>query len=102
MRMNPTQAELLESYARDFSEIPALQAAHRIGYALYGQAGRLRIAVCREMRQGGARAVECLLDNVAEEMGRGLLLLLYENAVPPEQVHDVIQDICSEQPASEG
>lgn len=98
--MNPTQAELLESYARDFSEIPALQTAHRIGYALYGQAGHLWVAVCREMQQGTPRAARCPLSGVDEDAGRGLLRFLYENAVPPEQACDVIQDICGAWPES--
>lgn len=92
--MNPTQAELLESYARNFSEIKGLQHAHRIGYALYGQAGQLGVVVCKEAEQGPSRAVQCALRDVSEEFGRGLLRFLYENAVPPENACDIIRDVC--------
>lgn len=94
--MNPTQAELLESYARDFSEIAGLQRSHRIGYALYGHAGKLEMVVCREERQGTAKTTRCTLCRVSEKTGRDLLRFLYENAVEPETAGDVIRDICGE------
>ena len=92
--MNPTQAELLESYARNFSEIQGLQKAHRVGYALYGNAGQLGVVVCGETGSGVPRAVRCTLRDVSEEFGRGLLRFLYENAVPPEAACDIIRDVC--------
>lgn len=92
--MNSTQAELLESYARNFSEIAGLQHAHRIGYALYGNAGQLGVVICTQAGQGPCKAVRCALRNVSEEFGRGLLRFLYENAVPPETACDVIRDVC--------
>lgn len=92
--MNPTQAELLESYARNFSEIKDLQEAHRIGYALYKNAGHLAVVVCRETADGTPRAIRCTLQDVSEEFGCGLLRFLYENAVPPENACDVIRDAC--------
>lgn len=93
--MNPAQTELLESYARDFSEIKGLQAAHRIGYALYDKAGQLGVVVCREAGQSCTRAVHCTLAESDLEFGRGLLRFLYENAIPPENACDVIRDICA-------
>lgn len=92
--MNPTQAELLESYARNFSEIKGLQKAHRIGYALYEKAGQLGVVVCREAGCDAPRAARCALRDVSEDFGRGLLRFLYENAVPPENACDVIRDVC--------
>lgn len=93
-KMNPTQAELLESYARDFSEIEGLQHAHRVGYALYGRAGSLGVVVCREAGPGASKAARCALRNASEEFGRNLLRFLYENAIPPENACDVIRDVC--------
>lgn len=92
--MDPTHGELLEAYARDFSEIEGLQQAHRIGYALYGRSGGLDVVVRRESERGVPRAAECLLRGISETFGRGLLRFLYENAVPPEHACDVIRDAC--------
>lgn len=92
--MNPTHGELLESYAREFSEIIGLQQAHRIGYALYGRSGGLCVVVSRESGQENPRSAGCLLRGLSEEFGRGLLRFLYENAVPPENACDVIRDVC--------
>lgn len=92
--MNPTQAKLLESYARNFSEIEGLQKAHRVGYALYEKAGQLGVVICRQTGSEDPRVVRCSLRNVSEEFGRGLLRFLYENAVPPEGACDLIQDVC--------
>lgn len=92
--MNPTQAELLESYARNFSEIKGLQKTSRVGYALYTKAGQLGVVVCRESDGGSPRAARCALRDVSVDFGRGLLRFLYENAVQPENACDVIRDIC--------
>lgn len=92
--MNPTQAELLESYARNFSEIEGLQKAHRIGYALYVKEGCLGVVICREAGDEVPRTMRCTLRDVSEKFGRGLLRFLYENAVPPENACDVIRDLC--------
>lgn len=92
--MNPTQTELLESYARNFSEIKGLQKTCRVGYALYAKAGQLGVVVCRESDGSAPRMARCALRDVNADFGRGLLRFLYENAVQPENACDVIQDIC--------
>lgn len=93
-KMNPKHGELLESYARDFSEIMGLQQAHRIGYALYSRSGGLGVVVSRDSGPGVLRSAGCLLRGASEEFGRGLLRFLYENAIPPENACDVIRDVC--------
>lgn len=92
--MNPTQAELLESYTRSFSAIEGLQEAYRVGYALYDNAGQLGVVVCRETKAGVPRVVRCTLRDVDRTFGRRLLRFLYENAVQPESACDIIRDVC--------
>lgn len=93
METAPTQC--LAAFERDFSLIEGLQAASRLSYTLEKAPQGLRIAV---RRTGGAAPVResCLLLQTEQEYGSRLLKFLYENAVPPEQLCDVLQDICGQ------
>ena len=82
---------ILASYVRRYSEIPFLQHAVQVTYTLFETDGHLRMLVC----QGGARAPAalCELPGLNAQAACGVLQYLYENAVPVEQVQDVVSDL---------
>lgn len=80
------EEELVAQYVKEYSKIDNLQAAARVRYALTRRPSGLRLTV---------GAASCSLAGLAEEPAGRLLLFLYENAVPPAQLGDVVRDLCS-------
>lgn len=84
-------ARPLAEHVRRFSAISGLQAEHCIVYALYRVPGGLEVSVRRT--GGPAPWHACCALAVEEERAAGFLLFLYENAVAPEHLQAVIQDM---------
>lgn len=81
------EEQVVAQYMREFSQIEDLQQAASVRYALCRQQRGLRLSV------GPA---SCALVGLTEEFAHRLLLLLYENAVAPENLYGVVRDICGE------
>lgn len=79
------EEELVARYVREYSRIENLQAAARVCYALTRRPSGLFLTVGR---------AGCGLAGLTEEAAGRLLLFLYENAIPAEQLNDVVQDLC--------
>lgn len=93
--METTQIQQLAVYTRDYSPIEGLQCAHSLRYLLELNQDQLQIrVVCTQA--GQSESVVCRLKGIAVGYADGLLKFLYENAVPAEQVGEVLQDICGE------
>ena len=89
--MEEAGLEYLAVYRRDFSELEGLQQAEQVTYALQ----RVKNALCfYAKRRTTAREVSCCLRGVDEAFAGRLLCYMYENAVAPEQVPDVLRDLC--------
>jgi hypothetical protein len=83
------------NYVREFSEIPSLQHAGRINYCLSLKDGEYHITAKQSFVADAASRIEdCELPEIARALAERLLLLLYENAVPLENLRDVIADCC--------
>lgn len=87
-----SQARPLAEHVRRFSAIAGLQAAYRVVYALYRLPGGLAVSA-RCFGARGERRACCALDIDDDARAADLLLFLYENAVPPEHLQAVIQDV---------
>lgn len=89
--MEQSGQEYLAVYRRDFSELEGLQQAEQITYALQ----RAKGALCfHARRRTSAQDVSCSLCGVDEAFAGRVLCYIYENAVAPEQVPDVVRDLC--------
>lgn len=89
--MEQAGQEYLAVYRRDFSELEGLQKAEQVTYALQ----RAENALCfRAKRRTSAQEVTCRLRGLDEAFAGRLLCYMYENAVAPEQVPDVLKDLC--------
>lgn len=83
--------EYLAVYRRDFSELEGLQKAEQVTYALQ-RAGQ---ALCfHAKRKTSAQEISCSLCGLDEAFAGRLLCYIYENAVAPEQLPDVLRDLC--------
>lgn len=81
----------LAIYQRDFSELEGLQKADRVTYALR----RTQSALCfHARRRTSAQDITCSLCGLDEAFAGRLLCYLYENAVAPEQVPEIVRDLC--------
>ena len=81
----------LATYQRDFSELEGLQKADRVTYALR----RTQSALCfHARRRTSAQDITCSLCGLDEAFAGRLLCYLYENAVAPEQVPEIVRDLC--------
>lgn len=83
-------------YVREYSELPGLQRAGEIRYALDGGAGVYRFRITR-LPEG--KDAEFHLAGVSGHAAQDLLCFLYENSVAPEQAFAVAQD-CMDAPAA--
>lgn len=93
--METTQIQQVAAYTRDYSPIESLQRAHSLRYLLEQCQGQLQIRViCTQAEQ--STSVVCHLQGISVGFANGLLKFLYENAVPVEQIVEVLQDICGD------
>ena len=76
-------------YVREYSELPGLQRAGRVRYALDGGSGVFQFRITRQPE--GKNAVFHLA-GVSERAAQDFLCFLYENSVSPEQAFAVAQD----------
>ncbi|MFR3226664.1 MAG: hypothetical protein ACLTNY_06885 [Blautia massiliensis (ex Durand et al. 2017)] len=91
--MGQAGQEYLAVYRRDFSELKDLQKKEQITYTLR----RVEGALCFEAkRRTTAREVSCSLRGLDEAFAGRLLCYIYENAVSPEQIPDVLRDLCGD------
>ncbi len=89
--MEQAGQEYLAVYRRDFSELEGLQKAEQVTYALQ----REQNALCfHAKRRTSAQEVSCSLPGLDEAFAGRLLCYMYENAVAPEQVPEVLRDLC--------
>lgn len=84
-----TSDEELAALRREFSELAGLQTAGCITYTLRKHAGALYIAA----QKNGLPARECTYPGQDAAQAELLLRFLYENAVSPQQINDVIRDL---------
>lgn len=84
--------ECLAVYRRNYSELEGLQKAEEVTYTLQ----RSENGLCfHARRRTDDREVSCSLCGLDEAFAGRLLCYLYENAVAPEQLRDVLQDLCA-------
>lgn len=89
--MEEAGREYLAVYRKDFSELEGLQKAEQVTYALQ----REHNALCfRARRRTTAQEISCSLCGMDEAFAGRLLCYLYENAVAPEQLPDILRDLC--------
>lgn len=89
--MEQTGQETLAAYRRAYSELAGLQQAEEVTYQL----GRTADEFCFcAGRQASPQAVCCRCRGLEEGFARRVLQYLYENAVAPEQLPDVLRDLC--------
>lgn len=79
-------------YQRPFSEIEGLQQAASVRYLLYEQEDVLKIQVERCGMQ--PRSSRYDLPSLTRRKACGLLQFLYENAVQPENMCDLLEETC--------
>lgn len=83
--------QYLAVYRRDFSELEGLQKAEQVTYALQ----RKDHALCfHARRRTSNQDVSCSLCGLDEAFAGRVLCYMYENAVAPEQLPDVVRDLC--------
>lgn len=82
-------------YTRNFSGFGALQDAHVLQYALVtASEGELRYGVSvTVLRPGGQDTRLCRAISNTQEGACGLLVFLWENAVGPQAMEDVVADM---------
>ena len=81
----------LAVYQREFSELEGLQKADQVTYALQRAQN---ILYFHARRRTTAQDITCGLCGLDEAFAGRLLCYLYENAVAPEQIPDVLRDLC--------
>lgn len=89
--MEQTGQETLVTYQREYSELEGLQKAEQITYALR----RAKDLLCfHAKRRTSQTAVCCRFRGLDERFARLVLCYMYENSVAPEQLPDVLSDLC--------
>lgn len=89
--MEQAGQEYLAVYRRDFSELEGLQKAEQVTYALQRAKDTLYF---HAKRRTSKQEISCSLCGLDEAFAGRLLCYMYENAVAPEQVPDVLRDLC--------
>ena len=89
--MEQTARETLATYQRDYSELEGLQKADRVTYSLRRDKREFWFCAVRRTSQ---TVIRCALRGMDEAFARLVLCYLYENAVAPEQLPDVLHDLC--------
>ncbi len=91
--MEQAGQDYLAVYRRDFSELKGLQAKEQITYTLQRREG----ALCfQAKRRTSAQEISCSLRGLDEAFAGRLLCYLYENAVIPEQIPEILRDLCGD------
>ena len=78
---------------RTFSQLGRLQSAHRIRYSLVLGPGRTAAYEAEREAEGEGCAACGGLTGLGGREARWILEYLYENAVPPEHLRDVLDDL---------
>jgi len=90
------ESDKIAAYVREYSEIKGLQHKSRVEYTLLRQGGGLSLSVGLETGDPvSGRKKVCGLHGLTEEFAEGILLFLYENSVGPENMADILQDLCA-------
>lgn len=89
--MEQSGQEYLAVYRRDFSELEGLQKAEQVTYALQRAKGSLCF---HAKRRTSAQDISCSLCGIDEAFAGRVLCYMYENAVAPEQLPDIVRDLC--------
>ena len=87
--MKGQTSEELAVLRREFSELAGLQTAGCITYSLCKCANELYITA----QENGLPARKCAFPGQDAAQAELLLRYLYENAVSPQQINDVIRDV---------
>lgn len=87
--MKGQTSEELAVLRREFSELAGLQTAGCITYSLCKRADELYIAA----QENALPARKCAFPGQDAAQAELLLRYLYENAVSPQQINDVIRDL---------
>lgn len=78
---------------RSFSRLGGLQQAHQIRYSLaFDPQGAATYEICT-IRGDGTWAQRRTVRGLCERKARWILEYLYENAVPPENGWDILEDL---------
>lgn len=89
--MKPTQEAPLAHYVREYSALAGLQQADSVEYTLRRRDDML----CFSIRRRSDAAPVCFYTAALEEgPACRLLCYMYENSIAPEQMHDVLSDLC--------
>ncbi|WP_298735695.1 hypothetical protein [uncultured Subdoligranulum sp.] len=89
--MEQSGQKYLAVYRRDFSELEGLQKAEQVTYALQRAKGSLCF---HAKRRTSAQDISCSLCGIDEAFAGRVLCYMYENAVAPEQLPDIVRDLC--------
>lgn len=89
--MEQTAQETLATYQREYSELEGLQQADRVTYTLRRGERKLWFCAVRHTTQA---VIRCALYGVEETFAQRLLRYIYEHAVEPEQLPEVLHDLC--------
>ena len=89
--MKSVQEAPLAHYVREYSALPGLQQADCVEYTMR----RSDTMFCFSARRKSDTAPICYYTTAMEEApARRLLCYLYENSIAPEQIYDVLSDLC--------
>jgi hypothetical protein len=89
--MKSIQEAPLARYVREYSALPGLQQANSVEYTLRRSAGMLCFSA---RRKSDAAPVSFYTAAFEEGPACQLLCYLYENSIAPEQMYDVLSDLC--------
>ena len=89
--MKSVQEAPLAHYVREYSALPGLQQADRVEYTLHRSDSMLCFSACRKSKAAPVRFYTTALQ---EAPACRMLCYLYENAIAPEQLRDVLSDLC--------
>ncbi len=89
--MKSVQETPLAYYVREYSALPGLQQADKVEYTLR----RSKDMLCFSAKRRNT-AAPVIFYTAALEEGPAcrLLCYMYENSIAPEQMHDVLCDLC--------
>ena len=91
--MKPTKESPLAHYEREYSALAGLQQADKVDYTLARSGNMLCFSICR---RSGTAPASFYTDALDEETAGRMLCYMYENAILPEQMHDVLSDLCGQ------
>ena len=86
-------AQSVFSIEKHYTELPGLQSAHSVCYLLCGTTSNYSIMVVHEA-DGHNTKVAYPLPGLDLARARNLVLYCFENAIPINALHDVLDDLC--------